>query len=590
LTPPLLQIEVLGSGTSTGVPTIGCRCAVCTSSDPRDRRLRPSVLIRYNGRNILIDCGPDFRHQALRARIDRLDAILFTHAHADHILGLDDVRPFNFRQKAPIPIWGSRETIATIRQVFRYIFETIHTHSTIPRIETNVFGDDPFEVAGLLFQPVPVLHGNDPVTGFRFGSAAYLTDHSAIPDASLELLRDLDVVFVDGLRHREHPTHSTVKQALANLERLRPRRGYLTHISHDLPHAETERTLPAYAAIAYDRLRIETAAHAPPRIYRSLERLDGFGPCALTIGNFDGVHRGHRELMRRVANHAAFRGWRAAVLTFDPHPAKIVSPERAPRLLTTVEERCRLMAAEGIDRILVLPFDKSVSRLSPEEFAVQILSRKLRVQHVIVGEDFRFGHNQAGDAALLMELGRRYGFTVEPIRKVDIHRHHISSTSIRRHLECGNVAEATHELGRPYALEGEVVRGRGVGSTQTVPTLNIAWTAEIIPARGVYVTRAQDFHSTRTWPAVTNIGFRPTFDGEGLSIETYLLEPLEAHPPRCLRVEFLHRLRAERKFDRAEELKQQILRDVERAKAFHRRLQRWVERSAVATIESDVTR
>lgn len=585
MTWPNLQIEVLGSGTSTGVPTIGCRCAVCTSSDPRDRRLRPSILIRYNGRNILIDCGPDFRYQAIRAGIDRLDAILFTHAHADHILGIDDVRPFNFRQKAPIPIWGSRETIATIRQVFGYIFETIHTHSTIPKIETNVFGSDAFEVEGLLFQPIPVLHGREPVTGFRFGSAAYLTDHSAIPEASLELLRGLDVIFVDGLRHREHPTHSTVKQALANLNRLRPRRGYLTHISHDLPHAETERTLPAFAAIAYDRLRIETSSHQPPRVYRGLAELDGaFGPCVLTIGNFDGVHRGHRELMRRVANHASFRGWRAAVLTFDPHPARIVAPERTPRLLTTVEERCRLMAAEGIDRIFLLPFDKEVSLLAPEEFVVKILVRKLGAQHIIVGEDFRFGHDQSGDAALLTELGRRHGFTVEPIRKVDIHRHNISSTSIRRHLAAGNVAEATHELGQPYAIEGEVIRGHGIGSTQTVPTLNISWTAEIVPASGVYVTWAREFLSTRCWPAVTNVGFRPTFDGRELTIETYLLEPLEPPTPRSLRIEFLHRLRAEKKFADAPELKEQILRDVQRARSFHRRLLRWVGKTSAATI------
>jgi riboflavin kinase/FMN adenylyltransferase len=583
--PATLQIEVLGSGTSTGVPTIGCRCSVCTSPDPRDRRLRPSILVRYNGRNILIDCGPDFRFQALRAGIDRLDAILFTHAHADHILGLDDVRPFNFRQKAPIPIWGSRETIATIRQVFRYIFETLHTQSTIPRIETNVFHNEPFEVEGLLFTPIPVLHGRDPVTGFQFGSAAYLTDHNLIPESSLSLLRELDVIFLDGLRHRDHPTHSTVKQALANLDFLRPRRGYLTHISHDLPHADTERSLPAFAAISYDGLRINSSAQPPPRVYRSLDDLDpSFGPCAVTIGNFDGVHRGHWELMRRVADHAAFRGWKSAVLTFDPHPSRVVAPHRTPPLLASIDERCRLIGAAGIERIFVMPFDRAASLLSPEEFAAQILVRKLGAQHIIVGEDFRFGHHQVGDAVLLAKLGRQYGFTVEAIRKVEMHHRNISSTSIRRHLAAGNVAEASHELGRPFAIEGEVVRGEGIGSTKTVPTLNISWTAEIIPASGVYVTRAHDFHSVRSWPSVTNIGFRPTFDGQGLTIETHLLEPLEGHSPRSLRVEFLHRLRAEAKFDSADELKKQILRDAQRALSFHRRVRRWVENSPAATI------
>ncbi|MCS6896409.1 MAG: bifunctional riboflavin kinase/FAD synthetase, partial [Nitrospira sp.] len=349
--------------------------------------------------------------------------------------------------------------------------------------------------------------------------------------------------------------------------------------------------LPARYALAYDGLRIEAPAYSPARIYRSFAELNhGFGPCTLTIGNFDGVHRGHRELMRRVADHAAVHGWHAAVLTFDPHPAKIVAPHRAPQLLTTIEERCRLMAAAGIGRVFVVPFDEAISRLSPQDFVAEILVRKLSVQHVIVGEDFRFGHQQAGDASQLAELGRHFGFTVEPVRKIDFHHHHISSTSIRQHLAAGNVAEAWQQLGRPYAIEGEVVRGHGIGAKLTVPTLNIAWTAEVIPACGVYVTLARDFHSIRSWPAVTNIGFRPTFSGQELTIETYLLEPLDTPPPRMLRVEFLHRLRPERKFDSPAELKQQILRDVARAETFHRRLKKWVSKDAVATIGVNVPR
>ncbi len=564
---------------------IGCQCSVCTSPDPRDRRLRPSTLIRYAGRNILIDCGPDFRYQALRAKVDRIDAILFTHAHADHIMGLDDVRPFNFRQKAPVPVWGSRETIATIRQVFRYIFETLYTQSTIPKIETNTFTGQPFEVAGLTITPVPVLHGSDTVHGFRFGAAAYLTDHSTIPEESLQLLAGLDVLFVDGLRHRDHPTHSTVRQAVAHLDKLRPRRGYLTHICHDLPHQETQRSLPANATLAWDGLQIETSARTPPRVYRSLSEIDGsFGPCALTIGNFDGVHRGHQELMRRVANYAASRGFSSGVLTFDPHPARIVAPSRAPRLLATVEERCRLMGEEGIERILVLPFDRKTSELSPAEFVERILVRQLAVRHIIVGEDFRFGHGQAGNAATLAEMGRSHGFTIEAIRKIDSHHHQISSTSVRQHLTAGNVSEAQHELGRAYAVEGEVVAGKGIGATQTVPTLNMSWTAEVIPASGVYVTETREVASTQTWPSVTNVGFRPTFGGDELTIETFLLEPLDGPAPRSIRVEFLYRLRSERKFDDPGLLKAQILRDVGRARSFHRRKKRWAATGSIATI------
>jgi riboflavin kinase/FMN adenylyltransferase len=577
-----VSIEVLGSGTSVGVPSIGCHCEVCRSSDPRDKRLRPSVLLRYNGRAVLIDCGPDFRQQALRADMDRLDAIVLTHSHADHIMGIDDVRPFNFRQRQTIPVYGSRETIATVRQAFRYIFEVMHTQATIPKIETHIFTNDPFELFGLTFTPVPVWHGVGPtVHGFRFGSAAYLTDHQTIPEASMRLLENLDVLFLDGLRHRDHPTHSTVKQALANVARLKPRRAYLTHICHELGHAQTEAALPPAVTLSFDGLKLDASAQPPPRIFRSIDEVGMFfGPCTLTIGNFDGVHRGHRELMRMTSAHAKFNGWKAAALTFDPHPAKLVAPERSPRLLTRVEERCPLMAEEGIEQILVLPFDREIASLTPRQFVERILVNRLAVRHVFIGEDFRFGHGQAGAAAELEQLGREFGFTVEAIAKVSRHGRCISSTTIRRHLVDGRVDVAMRELGRPFALEGEVVRGQGIGSTQTVPTLNMAWTAEVIPHSGVYVTRTHDFFSSRVWPSITNIGFRPTFDGEGLTIETYLLEPLEGGTPRTIRVEFLHRVREERRFPSPADLRAQILRDVERARAYHRRWKRWVSAPA----------
>jgi riboflavin kinase/FMN adenylyltransferase len=524
----------------------------------------------------MIDAGPDFRQQCLRAGLDRLDAILLTHAHADHILGLDDVRPFNFRQKQSIPVYGSHETIATIQQVFRYIFETGDTQSTIPRLDVRVIGDAPFDLFGLTITPVPVKHGSGDCMGYRFGSGAYLTDHSVIPPDSMRLIEGLDVLFLDALRHRDHPTHSTVKQSLDTVAALKPRRAYFTHIGHDLKHEETERSLPSHVALASDGLAIELAARPATRIVRSF---DGpwRRPCALTIGNFDGVHRGHAELMHLVVERAGLEGWAASAMTFDPHPARVLAPERAPRLLSSVDERGRLAGEEGIEQMFVLPFDRRIAGLTPAEFAETVLVEKLGARHIVIGEDFRFGAGRAGNAAVLERLGERLGFTVRPIGKVDSHHQRISSTSIRLHLDKGEVSAAAHALGRPYALEGEVVPGFGVGSKKTVPTLNLAWTSEIVPARGVYVTRTRDFHSAREWTSVSNVGFRPTFDGEGLTIETFLLDPLDGPPPRRIVVEFLHRLRDERKFDDAAALRSQILRDAGRARAYHRRIARWVQ-------------
>jgi phosphoribosyl 1,2-cyclic phosphate phosphodiesterase len=254
----LLTLTVLGSGTSVGVPTIGCHCPVCTSSDPRDKRLRPSVLIRYQGRSVLIDSGPDFRQQALRANIERIDAILFTHSHADHIMGLDDVRPFNFHQKEPIPIYGSLETLAVIQRVFEYVFDSNESQSSRPKIVPHVIKGDPIPLFGVDFVPIPLFHGEGNCLGFLFGRGAYLTDHSEIPEASKAKLRSLDFLFLDALRHRPHPTHSTVQRSLEIVEELQPRRAYFTHICHDLAHEREEQRLPPHVRLAYDGLEIST--------------------------------------------------------------------------------------------------------------------------------------------------------------------------------------------------------------------------------------------------------------------------------------------------------------------------------------------
>jgi phosphoribosyl 1,2-cyclic phosphate phosphodiesterase len=253
---PEIHITVLGSGTSSGVPTIGCDCEVCRSADPRDKRLRPSILVRYAGHNIIVDTTPDFRAQVLRAGINRLDAILYTHAHADHILGLDDVRPFNYRQRSPIPVYATADTLAVIQRVFSYAFDD-EPQSTVPKLDLRVMNEEPFEVLGLEFTPIRLEHGRSVVFGFRFGDAAYLTDHSGIPEESRRKLRGLDVLFLDALRHRPHPTHTTVVDALKLVEELSPRRVYFTHMCHDLHHERTEAALPSHVRLAYDGLEIE---------------------------------------------------------------------------------------------------------------------------------------------------------------------------------------------------------------------------------------------------------------------------------------------------------------------------------------------
>jgi phosphoribosyl 1,2-cyclic phosphate phosphodiesterase len=253
-----IRLTVLGSGTSAGVPTIGCRCPVCTSEDPRDNRLRPSVLLRFNGRAIVIDTTPDFRQQALRSGLERLDAVLLTHAHADHIMGLDDTRPFNFRQKGEIPVYGSGETIAIVERVFAYIFSATSPESWVPKLRTHAFDpDQPLDLFGQSIRPVRLMHGKGTVFGFRIGDLAYLTDHSEIPEESLQVLEGLDVLFLDALRHKPHPTHSTVERSLKYVEQLKPRRAFFTHISHDLPHERTESMLPEAVHLAYDGLELE---------------------------------------------------------------------------------------------------------------------------------------------------------------------------------------------------------------------------------------------------------------------------------------------------------------------------------------------
>ena len=250
-------LTVLGSGTSMGVPTIGCDCAVCHSSDPHDRRTRPSVMITYNGRNVLIDTTPDFREQALREKITHVDAVLYTHTHADHILGIDDLRPLSFYHKpGKLPLYATPHAAEFLRQMFRYIFDEDYKFGGLPRVELLPI-NGPVELFGARFEPVTVIHGDTPILGFRFGSAAYLTDHSEVPRETQEKLRGLDILFLDALRYKPHPTHSTVEQSLKIVDAVKPRRAFFTHICHDLPHEETNAALPENVRLSYDGMKLE---------------------------------------------------------------------------------------------------------------------------------------------------------------------------------------------------------------------------------------------------------------------------------------------------------------------------------------------
>jgi len=321
---------------------------------------------------------------------------------------------------------------------------------------------------------------------------------------------------------------------------------------------------------------------------------------AIAIGNFDGGHLGHQAILRRVVRHARRSGSLATAITFDPHPLKVLRPEHAPQLISTLNERLAWMAELGVDAVLLLPFTRALSQVSAEDFTAEVLAATLHAERIFVGENFCFGHRHAGNVALLKRLSARFDYTVEIVPPFVRSGEIVSSTAVRRAIQEGHMEEAARLLGRPYTLTGKIVDGTGTGRRETVPTLNLECEQELLPAHGVYVTEARLSAATPPgtervapasrrprdeslhWhPAATNLGTRPTFDGAGFTIETHLLDSNAlfavsrgADPsvrPVSMELRFWKRLRSEMKFPSSAALKKQIESDVRRARAFFRR-------------------
>jgi phosphoribosyl 1,2-cyclic phosphate phosphodiesterase len=255
---PHLRVTILGSGTSHGVPAVGCGCRVCCSPDPRDHRTRCGITVEADGTTLLIDAPPELRLQVVRSHIRRVDAVLFTHSHADHIFGLDDVRRYNDVLGGDLPIFARADVLQDLERAYRYVFIETQAGGGKPKLALVPIEGDCFEAAGIPIEAIPIFHGELPITSFRIGRFAYVTDVSQIPERSMARLRGLDLLILGALRPAPpHPTHFTIGQALDVVEQLAPRRAYFTHLTHDVSHRETEATLPASVRLAYDGLVLE---------------------------------------------------------------------------------------------------------------------------------------------------------------------------------------------------------------------------------------------------------------------------------------------------------------------------------------------
>jgi riboflavin kinase/FMN adenylyltransferase len=305
------------------------------------------------------------------------------------------------------------------------------------------------------------------------------------------------------------------------------------------------------------------------QVFHKLDEVPAdFGPTIVSVGNFDGVHRAHQTVLKDIAERAKQQGAKSVAVTFDPHPSRILRPEAGLKLLTPTAEKIRWIGSTGVDAVLVLPFGRDLSLLSPREFAEEILKKKLKACEVHEGYNFRFGHKAAGDVNTLAEYGREMGFTVKIFDRMTLRGENVSSSQIRKLLNEGKVSRARHLLGRPFAILSTAGRGRGYGSKYTVPTINLSRYDELVPLDGVYITRTRV--GEECFDSVTNIGNRPTFVGDSFAIETHLLNfhPIELTAETEVEVSFLQRVREEIKFPSVEALREQIARDVKRARRY----------------------
>jgi riboflavin kinase/FMN adenylyltransferase len=303
------------------------------------------------------------------------------------------------------------------------------------------------------------------------------------------------------------------------------------------------------------------------QVFRALDQVPAnYGPTVIAIGNFDGVHCGHRWIIEHARNHARALGAKCIAVTFDPHPVRVLRPEAAPRLITTMPERLRLLAETGLDATVVLPFTKEFSHMPAEAFARDVLHQGLNAVEVHEGDTFRFGYQAQAGITELIELGRKYGFAVMAHHTRTVRGLPVSSSQIRQRIAAGDLTAARALLGRPFSILSTPARGRGIGSEQTVPTINLAPYFELIPANGVYITRMKigDGPGAPIFDAVTNAGNRPTFGADSFAVESHLLDfrpvPLLENTP--LELAFLKRIREEKRFSSPGALKAQILKDV----------------------------
>jgi riboflavin kinase / FMN adenylyltransferase len=301
-----------------------------------------------------------------------------------------------------------------------------------------------------------------------------------------------------------------------------------------------------------------------------------FGPALVSVGNFDGVHRAHAHVLREIVSRARANGNKSVAVTFEPHPARILRPESGLKLLAPTAEKLRLLEATGVDSVLLLPFGRDLSLMTPRQFAERILKKKLHAREVHEGFNFRFGHKASGDMAMLAEFGREMGFEVKVYPEMKLRGESVSSSQIRKLLVNGRVSRARHLLARPFSILGTPGRGRGYGSKYTVPTINLARYEELVPKDGVYITWTRV--GTERFDSVTNVGNRPTFGAELFAIETHLLNfhPIDLTPETEVEICFLERLRDEIKFPSVEALREQIGRDVRKARRYFHLLRRAV--------------